>query len=146
VNQKEATLMDIGRVARSSFGAGAALVVAAGLLGTAPSSASAQTIVGNWSGSGTIVFPSGEQERARCRATFRPAAGGDVTMTGVCATASVRVSQSATLSRVTHNTYHGDFFNTEYNISGSIRIRLQGSRLNASLNGGGGSAHFVLGR
>ena len=138
--------MNIARAARSNFGFAAALTVAAGLFGVAPSPASAQTIVGNWSGSGMIVFPSGEKERARCRATFRPAAGGDVTMTGVCATSSVRVSQSATLSRVTHNTYHGDFFNTEYGISGSIRLRLQGSRINASLNGGGASAQFVLGR
>lgn len=138
--------MTIARAARSNFGFATALAVAAGIFGVVPSPASAQTIVGSWSGSGTIVFPSGEQERARCRATFRPAAGGDVTMTGVCATASVRVSQSATLSRMTHNTYHGDFFNTEYNLSGSIRIRLQGNRINASLNGGGATAQFVLGR
>ncbi len=138
--------MTIDRQVRSSFGFAAALAVAAGLSSVVSSPASAQTIVGNWSGSGMIVFPSGEQERARCRATFRPAAGGDVTMSGVCATASVRVSQSATLSRVTHNTYHGDFFNTEYSLSGSIRIRLQGNRLNALLSGGGATAQFVLGR
>ena len=67
-------------------------------------------------------------------------------MHGVCATASVRVSQSASLSRLTSTTYSGEFFNTEFNISGSIRIRMQGNKLNASLNGGGATAQFVLGR
>ncbi len=92
-----------------------------------------------------IIFPSGETERARCRATFRNAGGG-LSMHGVCATASVRVSQSASLSRLTSTSYSGEFFNTEFNISGSIRVRLQGNKLNASLNGGGATAQFVLGR
>jgi hypothetical protein len=132
---------------RSGF-CGAALAVAATLsiVGVTATPAAAQTIVGSWSGGGLIIFPSGEKERARCRATFRKAGGGGVSMNGVCATASVRVSQSASLSRLTSTTYSGEFFNTEFNISGSIRIRMQGNRLNASLNGGGASAQFVLGR
>jgi hypothetical protein len=132
---------------RSGF-CGAAFAVAATLsiVGVTATPAAAQTIVGSWSGGGLIIFPSGEKERARCRATFRKAGGGGVSMNGVCATASVRVSQSASLSRLTSTTYSGEFFNTEFNISGSIRIRMQGNRLNASLNGGGASAQFVLGR
>jgi hypothetical protein len=122
-----------------------ALVGGTGLLGGA-SPAVAQSIHGTWSGGGMIIFPSGEKEHARCRATFRPAGGGGISMQGICATASVRVSQSASLSRLTSTTYSGEFYNTEYNISGSIRIRLHGNTLNASLNGGGATAQFVLGR
>lgn len=125
-------------------GAGA-LAGLMGVTGIAATPAAAQSIVGSWSGSGTIIFPSGETERARCRATFRNAGGG-VSMHGVCATASARVSQSASLSRLTSTSYSGEFFNTEFNISGSIRIRMQGNKLNASLNGGGATAQFVLGR
>lgn len=140
--------MTIARLSHLGLGSLAALAVAAGVLGagTTPSPAAAQSILGSWSGGGMIVFPSGETERARCRATFRNAGGGGVAMTGICATASVRVSQSATLSRLTANTYSGEFYNTEYNIAGSIRIRVQGNRLNASLSGGGATAQFVLGR
>lgn len=136
-------LAGLSRIGSASV---AALVGGIGLLGVATTPASAQSILGSWSGGGMIVFPSGEKERARCRATFRPTGGGGVSMNGVCATASVRVSQSASLSRLTANTYSGEFFNTEYNIAGSIRIRVHGNRLNASLNGGGGTAEFVLGR
>jgi hypothetical protein len=46
--------------------------------------------------------------------------------------------------RLTSTTYSGEFHNTEYNLSGSIRIRIQGNKLTASLSGGGGTAHFVL--
>ncbi len=133
----------LSRVVASSV---AALAGAIGLLGAATVPAAAQTIIGSWSGGGLIIFPSGEQEKARCRANFRQTGGGGIAMTGVCATASVRVSQSANLSRLTANTYSGDFFNTEYNLSGSIRIRVQGNKLNASLSGGGATAQFVLGR
>jgi hypothetical protein len=141
------TSQDSTRVgsARAFLVAAVALAGATGLLGGA-SPAAAQSIHGTWSGGGMIIFPSGERERARCRATFRPTGGGGISMQGVCATSSVRVSQSASLSRLTSTTYSGEFYNTEYNISGSIRIRLHGSKLNASLNGGGGAAQFVLGR
>ena len=136
---------------RAGFG-GAALAAASALagvlsvVGIAATPAAAQTIIGSWSGGGLIIFPSGEKERARCRATFRNVGGGGVSMNGVCATASVRVSQSASLSRLTSTTYSGEFYNTEYNLSGSIRIRMQGNKLNASLSGGGATAQFVLGR
>jgi hypothetical protein len=132
---------------RAGF-AGAALAAASALsvVGVTATPAAAQTIIGSWSGGGLIIFPSGEKERARCRATFRNAGGGGVSMHGVCATASVRVSQSASLSRLTSTTYSGEFHNTEYNLSGSIRIRMQGNKLNASLSGGGATAQFVLAR
>ena len=138
-------------VVRASFG-GVALAAASALAGVlsvvggAATPASAQSIIGSWSGGGLIILPSGEKERARCRATFRNVGGGGVSMNGVCATASVRVSQSASLSRLTSTTYSGEFFNTEFNISGSIRIRMQGNKLNASLSGGGATAQFVLAR
>jgi len=130
-------------------GVGAALALAGalgvGVVSSGP--ASAQSLVGSWAGGGMIIYPSGEKERARCRATFRMAGGGDFSMRAVCATASARVVQNAALSRLTGSTYMGEFYNTEYGISGSIRIRVHGSnRLSASMKGGGGSAHFSLNR
>jgi hypothetical protein len=130
----------------AAIAAASALAAVMGIFGATATPAAAQSIIGSWSGGGMIIFPSGETERARCRATFRNLSGGSVSMQGVCATASVRVSQSASLSRLTSTTYSGEFYNTEFNLSGSIRIRMQGSKLNASLSGGGATAQFVLGR
>lgn len=102
-------------------------------------------LAGSWSGTGTVIFPSGESEKARCRATFRQSGNG-ATMSATCATASARVQQVATVDRVSPGRYRGDFRNDEFGISGSIRIVVSGNSLNASLSGGGGSAEFNLSR
>jgi hypothetical protein len=99
---------------------------------------------GSWSGSGRITLPSGATESARCRATFRRQSGNTIGMTAQCATASVRVAQTAALARVSANRFTGDFYNAEYAISGTITIIMHGNKLKASLSGGGGSAFFAL--
>ena len=104
------------------------------------------SLEGAWSGSGRIVFPSGEAERASCRASFSRRAANSFRMSAVCATPSVRLVQSATVERVSANSFAGSFFNSEYNVSGDISITLRGDRLSAQLSGGGGSASFALGR
>ena len=103
-------------------------------------------IEGSWSGGGRIVFPSGETERARCRARFHRQGGESFGMSAVCATASARVHQSAEITRITGNRYRGEFHNQEYGLSGSIRIVVNGNSIDASLSGGGGSAQFSLSR
>lgn len=102
-------------------------------------------IAGSWSGAGTVVLPSGERERARCRATFRSSGSGAV-MNATCSTPSNRVQQVATVDRVAPGRYRGDFRNEEFGISGSIRIVVSGRSLHASLVGGGGTAEFELSR
>jgi hypothetical protein len=103
------------------------------------------SLEGSWSGGGVVVFPSGDRESARCRATFRRAGSG-FGMNAVCATASARVAQSAQLARISANRFAGEFYNAEYSVSGSITITVRGNHISAALNGGGGSAHFNLSR
>jgi hypothetical protein len=110
----------------------------------APADAQQAGLEGSWSGNGLIVFPSGEKEAARCKASFRKAGGNTYGMNAVCATASTKVVQHAQLEQSTANSYRGEFQNPEYGITGSIRIKLQGSSLSASLEGGGGRAEFNL--
>jgi hypothetical protein len=126
----------------------AGLITAAPDLGISEQARAAEpgSLEGSWSGGGTVRFPSGESERARCRANFRKRGGSSFAMTAVCATASVRVQQSAQVARTGPNRYAGDFHNAEYGVSGSIHITVHGSSLSASLNGGGSSAHLSLGR
>lgn len=102
-------------------------------------------LVGTWNGGGKIIMPSGDTERARCRAQFRQS-GRTVQMSATCATASIRVMQTADLGWVGGNRYTGQFFNAEYGVSGSIIITVHGKRLVATLNGGGGAAQLVLTR
>lgn len=128
-----------------------ALVPALGLvlLGGAVSGAIGQdksALGGSWSGGGVLTTPSGDRERATCRATFRNQGGSSYSMSALCATASTRVQQSAQISRTGGNNFAGSFYNAEYNISGSITLRVNGNRLSAQLSGGGASASLSLSR
>lgn len=126
-----------------------ALLLAAGMLAVASlpeANGQGASLEGAWSGGGQIVFPSGEKEQARCRASFRRQGGDSFGMSATCATASAKVQQSAEITRVSGDRYRGEFHNQEFGISGSIRIVVSGNRLDASLSGGGGSAQFSLSR
>ena len=136
------------KVVRRTLLAGVVGVTAAalGILAPEPVVAEGASLEGSWSGGGTVRFPSGESERARCRANFRKRGGGSFSMTATCATPSARVDQTAQLEQTGPNRYSGGFQNAEYNVSGSIHITVKGNTLAASLSGGGGSAHLSLGR
>lgn len=136
------------RVSKLGLAAAGVLLSAGLLVVLTPPEAVGQgaSLEGSWSGGGQIVFPSGEKEQARCRANFRRQGGNSFDMSATCATASVKVQQSAEVTRVSGDRYRGEFQNQEYGISGSIRITISGNTLSASLNGGGGSAEFSLRR
>ncbi len=102
------------------------------------------SLEGAWSGSGTVTFPSGSSESARCKANFRRNGGEKFAMNAVCATPSGRVAQTAELSRTSGNRFAGEFHNPEYGVTGNINITLRGNSLSASLDGGGASASFNL--
>ena len=110
------------------------------------SAADDASLVGSWSGSGRVTFPSGATEQARCKANFRKQSANAVGMTAVCATSSARIEQTAALSRTGPNRFSGDFNNAEYGVTGSIRITVSGNSLSASMVGGGGSASFNMSR
>jgi hypothetical protein len=123
------------------------MVAAACLIAAArPAASEPAGLEGSWSGGGTVVLPSGERERARCRASFRRESGNTFAMSATCATPSARISQSAALARTSANRYSGEFYNPEYAIAGSIAIIVSGNKLTATLSGGGGSALFHLSR
>ena len=123
---------------------GAAAVLIACVFVNQPATAADGDLAGSWSGAGRVVLPSGDTERARCRVTFRHHSGGHYGMNAVCATASARVAQEGTVQRVSTSVYTGRFYNAEYNVEGTVRLDVKGSRMTAAMSGGGGSAVFTL--
>lgn len=121
-------------------GLGLAVGVGAPEIATAESS-----LVGSWSGGGTVRFPSGAVEKASCRATYRRSGAG-YTMSGVCATPSGRAEQTATLRRVAANKYAGSFHNPEYGMSGSISVTISGNSQTVYLSSDSASASIRLRR
>jgi hypothetical protein len=137
---------------RRFIGFGLAALVAISAASLAPS-ANAQAarkggegLEGSWSGGGSVVFPSGAKEQARCRANYRRAAGASYTLSATCATPSGRAAQTATLRRVSDNKYQGSFYNSDYGISGVIHVIVNGSTQTVRMISDSGSALFRLNR
>jgi hypothetical protein len=131
-----------------SFAAGLAALVgmAVAVADPTPGAAQAANLEGSWNGGGNVQFSSGKSERARCRASFSKRGANSYDMSAVCASASGRASQTAQLTRTGANRYSGNFQNSEYGVTGSISVSVNGNSLNASLSGGGGSASLNLNR
>jgi len=121
----------------------AALAVA-GIIG--PSEADPGGLAGAWSGGGWVSFSSGTKEKARCRANYRRASKDSYNLSAICATSSGKASQTATVYKVTATRYRGSFYNTEFNVRGTIRVVVHGSRQSVSLAGEGASASLSLRR
>src|SRR5262249_32958613 len=58
------------------------------------------SLEGSWSGGGPVTFASGLREQARCRAHYRRRSNEGYVVTTVCATASARAEQTATLGKI----------------------------------------------
>ena len=104
------------------------------------------SLEGSWSGGGTVSFASGGQEQARCRARFSRAGEHSYTVNATCATASGKAAQTATVRQVSNNRYSGNFYNSEYAISGVIDIVVHGSSQTVRLTSGSGSGILNLSR
>ena len=125
---------------------GMAVTLAPALLAIGTARAEPVNLEGSWSGGGMVNLSSGASEKARCRAHFTRQSANSFGMNAICATPSARVAQTATLSRVGANRFAGSFYNSEYNVSGTINLTVNANRLSASLSGAGSSAQLSLGR
>jgi hypothetical protein len=87
---------------------------------------------------------SGQREKVRCRVSFTPHGSKVVAVTATCASASTSIRQTGQLSMVSPNRYVGDFYNSEYDISGRIRVIISGSSLTATFSSANGSGNLNL--
>ena len=112
----------------------------------AVATAQGEGLAGSWRGNGSVVLPSGATETARCRVSFSKQGGKSYSMNAICASSSARVVQTASLEQVGANRFAGDFTDSEYGVTGTIRLTLSGNSLSANLNGGGAKTYFNLNR
>lgn len=122
----------------------AKLSAAAVLLATGGATAAlADPLQGSWSGSGYVKPADGKRESVRCRVQYSPQ-GSAVAVSATCASASVTIRQSGQLSMVSPNRYVGDFYNTEYDISGRIRVSVSGGSQTVSFTSSKASGSMSL--
>ena len=120
-------------------------LIAIGSLAVGAGSARAADLQGSWSGGGQAAFASG-RENVRCRAQYSRRSNEGYVVRAVCATASGRAAQTASLSKVSDNRYRGTFYNSEYGISGTILVSVQGNTQNVRLTSEAGWASIKLSR
>jgi hypothetical protein len=121
------------------------LVALAGSAAIAPSVAD-PGLAGSWSGGGWVSFSTGTKEKARCRATYAKGSGKSYTLHATCATSSGKASQTATVYQVSGGRYRGSFYNSDYNVRGTIRVVVSGASQQVSRAGDGASASLSLRR
>jgi len=119
-------------------------LVAFSIVGLVNPSEADPSLSGSWSGGGWISFASGTREKARCRARYSKASSNSYRLRATCATTSGKATQSATVYRLSSGRYRGSFNNTEYNVSGTIRVVVRGRSQSVSLVGNGASASLRL--
>jgi hypothetical protein len=123
-----------------------ALPLSAALALPAPGAAQPAGLDGSWSGGGVVSFASGAREQARCRAHYTRRSSTTYSVRAACATPSGRATQTATVRSAGANSYSGSFYNSEYNISGTIHIVVRGNRQSVQLSSDAGSASLQLSR
>ncbi len=101
-------------------------------------------LAGSWSGGGWVAFSTGNKERASCRASYQRNGGDSYTVQATCATSSGKASQTATVYKVSANRYRGSFYNSDFNVHGTIRVAVNGSSQSIDLSGEGASASLSL--
>jgi hypothetical protein len=112
--------------------------LAASQIGASP--VLAASLEGSWSGGGYVQPNSGKRERVRCRVSFNRQGAKVFGVSATCASASTTIRQTGQLLMVNPRRYIGDFYNSQYDISGRVRVTFDGSRLSvtfSSANGGG---------
>ena len=120
-----------------------ALAITGAVAKTTPDSGS---LAGSWSGGGWVSFSSGNKERARCHANYNRTGGDSYSLSATCATSSGKASQTATVYKVSEGRYRGSFFNSDFNVHGTIRVAVHGNTQDVSLAGDGASAALSLSR
>jgi hypothetical protein len=122
-------------------------VLVLGAAAATPASADVMALDGAWTGGGSVKFPSGAKEAARCRASYKKRGSESYQVSARCASASGKVEQSALLTYVGGNQFTGSFFNEEYKVDGTITVTVSGSSQNVLITTPtGSSATFKLTR
>ncbi|MEO1206060.1 MAG: hypothetical protein AAFV45_06985 [Pseudomonadota bacterium] len=103
------------------------VIIAAGLV-LPVGAATAAPLEGSWSGAGTVNPSSGQPERVRCRVNYSRQTAKVYNVSATCASASASLRQTGTLLRVRSNRYVGDVYNSDFDISGRLKVTVKGRK------------------
>lgn len=122
----------------------AAMLIASPFVLVFPPSSHAATIEGTWSGSGYVNPKDGPREKVRCRITYSKQSQKVFGVHATCATTSTKILQTGEVLMVNPNRYVGDFYNSQYDVSGRVRVRVSGGRQTVSFSSARGHGSITL--
>ena len=106
--------------------------------------AQSQGLQGYWRGSGFISPAKGQRERVRCRVWISRGSTRTYRVKARCASQAADIDQTGSVQKTGRNNYAGEFFNSDYNIRGRLRITLRGNRQSVTLHSDAGSGRLTL--
>ena len=112
------------------------------LVSTSP--AEAASITGSWSGGGTVHLTSGHVETVRCRVSYEKSTGRTFLLHATCATTAGTFKQSGRIVKLSGTRYSGRLYSDQYDVSGDVKISVNGRRQTVSVSSPKGSGRLSL--
>lgn len=113
-------------------------------VGSHSSLANAASINGTWSGSGYVQPSNGKRETVRCKVTYSQQSAKVYGVSAVCASPSTKIRQTGEVLMVNPNRYVGDFYNSDFDISGRVNVSISGNNQTVSFKSGSGHGSLSL--
>lgn len=121
------------------------LMAATGVVWMAAAEAEPATIVGAWSGAGTVRYEGGS-DRVLCRVSYAESTGRTYFLTATCATAGQSFQQDGRVVNIGGNRYVGRLYNSQYSVAGNLSVNVNGGSQSVTVTSPQGSASMVLNR
>ena len=123
------------------------LALLAPLVVLAPTTAaSAAALAGEWSGEGTVTQTEGPTEKVRCRVSYKQESAKVYGVEAHCASTSKMMKQTGELLEVRPGVFTGKFNLTQYDISGRVRVVIEGESQTVTFESPKGEGEVTLTR
>ncbi len=123
----------------------AALLAAALSLPVAATAEAAASILGSWSGRGSVrIKQSGQVEPVSCSIRYEAGTGRTFVLNATCASTAGTFQQSGRVVQNSGNSYSGRLYSDQYAVSGNVRISVNGSRQTVRVSSPKGSGSISL--
>jgi len=113
---------------------------------TPTTAASAAVLAGDWSGEGTVTQTEGPTEKVRCRVSYKKESAKVYGVEAQCASTSKKMRQTGELLEVRPGVFTGSFNLPQYDVSGRVRVVLEGETQTVTFKSPRGEGEVTLTR
>jgi len=106
--------------------------------------AKAASIVGSWSGGGSVKLMSGQVEKIRCRIRYEKGSGRTVVLYVKCAHSNGSFQVSGRIVKLSNSYYSGRLYSEQYGTAGDVDVSVSGNRQTVTAKSSKGTATVIL--